>query len=260
MPRLTFARLLLGLASGMVALPLAGEPASVLVFSKTAGFRHQSIPAGIAAMGRIAGEEGWRITATEDARYFTPERLQAYDVVVFMNTSGDVLDEAQMAALRDHLQRGRGFVGVHAASDTEVDDPWYPRMLGARFRSHPRIQPAELTVNPAESCFPAVAHLPPVWHRTDEWYDFREPVPATVRVLLTLGVTYYADGRTGGEHPAAWYHEFEGGRVFYTAGGHTEASYLEPEFVQHLREGVRWAAGAGPAPVVKISAPPTAAP
>lgn len=236
--------LLAGLIAGSSAVLATAAETAVLVFSKTAGFRHDSIPAGIEAIQGLADKEGWKVTATEDASVFTPSQLADFGVVVFLNTSGDILDDEQMAALRGYLGEGGGVVGVHAASDTEVDDPWYPRMIGASFKNHPKIQPAELTVNPAERSFPAVAHLPEIWARTDEWYDFRAAVPEAVRVLLTIGRTTYSDGKTGGEHPMAWYREFEGGRVFYTALGHTKESYEEAEFLTHLREGIRWAAQA----------------
>lgn len=231
------ASLVLFLAS---ALPLAAAP-RLLVFSKTTGFRHSSIPEGIAALARLGQAEGWEMTFTENAAVFTPEKLAAFDAVCFLSTTGDPLDAAQMDALKGFLAAGHGFAGIHAAADTETDDPWYPTMLGARFLSHPKPQTATLHVH--HDCAEAalVSHLEPTWKRFDEWYDFREPVPADACVLLSLDESTYTGGKMGKHHPVAWTRRVGGGRVFYTALGHTEESYHEPLFLEHVRRGLRWA-------------------
>jgi type 1 glutamine amidotransferase len=234
---------ILAVLAALLVASLSPAAPAVLVFSKTAGFRHASIPEGIAMLWRIAGEEKWAIEATEDAAAFSPENLARFDVVVFLNTTGDVLDDAQMANLRAHLGAGRGFVGVHSATDTEYGDEWFGRLIGARFARHPKVQENTLTVH--KDCgHPSIAHLGDKWTRTDEWYDFREPGASYLTPLLSTTTTAYPEGKPpGGDHPIAWFHEFDGGRVFYTGLGHTSESYTEPEFVTHVREGLRWAMG-----------------
>jgi len=226
-----------------VAASVAAASPAILVFSKTAGFRHASIPDGIAMLWRIAGEEKWSIEATEDAAAFTPGNLARFDVIVFLSTTQDVLDDEQMAAMREHLRTGHGFVGIHAATDTEYGDEWYTRLIGAQFARHPKVQENVLTVH--KDCgHPSIAHLGATWTHTDEWYDFRAPVADYVTPLLSTATTTYPEGKPpGGDHPIAWFHEFEGGRVFYTGLGHTSEAFTTPEFVTHVSEGLRWAMG-----------------
>ncbi len=237
--RVLMSAFVLSLAACSDAASSSADP-SILVFTKTAGFRHASIPDGVSALRSMSAEQGWMMEHTEDASLFTPETLTRFDVIVFLNTTGDVLDDGQMAALRGRLRAGGGIVGIHSATDTEADDPWYPKMMGARFASHPAIQPAVINVSQTAQ-HPAIAHLPARWMRTDEWYDFREPPASGIHVLLDLDGSSYQGSRTQGVHPIAWYQEFEGGRVFYTGLGHTPESYREPEFLTHLREAIRWA-------------------
>jgi type 1 glutamine amidotransferase len=211
---------------------------AVLVFSRTTGFRHDSIAAGVAAIADLGARGGFAVLATEDPAEF--HRLGAYQVVVFLNTSGDVLDEPQRAAFEAYIRAGGGYVGVHSASNTEYEWPFYGALVGAYFDQHPDVQEAAVTV--ADSNHPATAHLPSRWVRTDEWYDFRSNVRGQARVLLTLDESSYVGGRMGQDHPFAWCHESLGGRAFYTAAGHTDESYADPNFREHLLGGIRWAA------------------
>ncbi len=215
----------------------------VLVFSKTAGYRHASIPDGIAALEALAAQRGWTIGATEDSTQFQDGTLSSLDVVVFLSTTGDVLDGDQQAALVRYMQSGKGWVGIHSASDTEHDWPWYGGLVGAYFSSHPDVQPAAIHVE--DSTFPATVGLPDPWLRTDEWYAFTTNPRATVHVLLSLDESSYAPGDSGmgGDHPIAWYQSYEGGRSFYTALGHTSESYGEPLFLGHLAAAIEWAGG-----------------
>jgi type 1 glutamine amidotransferase len=209
----------------------------VLVFSKTAGFRHASIEAGIKAVRELGQLYHFDVHATEDAAVFNNANLPKYDAVVFLNTTGDVLDEAQQQAFERYVRRGGGFVGVHSATDTEYDWPWYGRLVGAWFAGHPRIQDAVVVVQNRKH--PATRHLPARWQRRDEWYNFRAQ-PKGVTVLASLDIDSY-EGSTMDPHPIAWCHEFDGGRAFYTEGGHTKASYSDPAFRQHLVGGIFWA-------------------
>jgi type 1 glutamine amidotransferase len=215
----------------------------ILVFSKTAGFRHASIPVAIAAVKKLGtGSTLAEVDATEDAGAFTPENLDRYRAVVFLLTTGDVLDEPQQKAMEDFVSGGGGFAGVHSATDTEYGWPWYHEMIGATFKNHPKIQQATVAVEDASH--PSTAGLPPdAWNRTDEWYNFRPFDTSHIHVLLTVLEDTYQGGTMGGYHPISWCRGSALGRVWYTAMGHTEASYRDRLFLGHLLGGISWAAG-----------------
>ncbi len=211
----------------------------VLVFSLTEGFRHASIADGHAAIAALGEEHGFVVDSTENPATFNDESLASYDVVIFMNTTGDVLDDAQQIAFQRFIQKGGGYVGIHAASDTEYGWPWYGQLVGGYFVSHPRIQEADLLVDPSHA---STAHLPSTWTRTDEWYNLRM-VNSDVQVLISIDETSYDVGEDftdGTTHPMAWYHEFDGGRAFYTGLGHTAESWSEEAFLTHLKGGIEW--------------------
>lgn len=216
----------------------------VLVFSRTLGFRHSSIPTGIQTLQDMGQAHHFEVIATEDPAVFRDEVLQNFEVIVFLNTTGDVLDAAQQAAFERFIRSGKGFVGIHAAADTEYDWPFYSGLIGAYFASHPAVQTA--TVKVIDRTHPSTAMLPARWVRTDEWYNFRSNPYGKVHVLAVLDETSYSGGSMGSVHPIAWCQVYEGGRSWYTAGGHTEAAYQEPLFQAHLLEGIRWAAGQTP--------------
>ncbi|MDU0371624.1 ThuA domain-containing protein [Hymenobacter endophyticus] len=226
--------------SGGTNKPQPQPTASVLIFSKTSGFRHESIPAGIRAIQTLGQQHNFRVDTTTNAGRFTATGLQPYQAVIFLSTTQDVLNEEQQTAFEQYIRGGRGFVGVHAATDTEYNWPWYGRLVGAYFNGHPAIQTA--TIQVLNNTHPATAGLPAQWTRTDEWYNFRDLSP-TLTVLATLDERTYSGGTNGSNHPIAWYHEFAGGRAFYTAGGHTTESFSEPLFQQHLLGGIRYAIG-----------------
>jgi type 1 glutamine amidotransferase len=220
------------------------QRASVLVFSKTAGFRHDSIPAGIAAIRSLGQANGFSVTATANAAAFTRKRLRGFDAVVFLSTTGDVLAPRQQRAFRSYIGHGGGWVGIHSAADTEYDWPFYGRLLGAYFQSHPAIQQAVIDV--ADRSHPSTKRVPAHWMRTDEWYNFAADPRGRVHVLATIDESTYSGGTMGTDHPITWCHPFKGGRAWYTAGGHTIESYAEPTFRRHLLGGILWAAGAAP--------------
>ncbi|MET7617813.1 ThuA domain-containing protein [Streptomyces sp. NPDC005408] len=241
--------LVLALAAAIAApgtTARAADPAyQVLVFSKTAGFRHDSIPAGIEAIHSLGTANSFTVTATEDSAAFTPANLADYEAVVFLNTTGDVLAEAQQSALQSYVDGGGGFVGIHAAADTEYEWPQYEQLVGARFKSHPAIQQATITTE--DGTHPATAHLGPAWTRTDEWYNYRTNPRSSVRVLQSLDESTYSGGEMGGDHPITWCHPQGTGRSFYTGLGHTSESYADPAFRSLLLGGIRYAAGVAPA-------------
>ena len=216
------------------------DPASVLVFSKTAGFRHDSIPTGVQAIRDLGAANNLTVEATEDAGAFTASNLARFDAVVFLSTTGDVLDAGQQAAFEAFVGSGKGYVGIHAAADTEYDWPFYGNLVGAYFQQHPAIQPARVVVE--DRAHPATAHLGTEWTRTDEWYSFRANPRPNVHVLAALDESTYAGGGMG-DHPIMWCQNVAGGRSFYTGFGHTVESYADPALRQVLLGGIRWAAG-----------------
>ncbi|MEO9326258.1 ThuA domain-containing protein [Nocardioides sp. C4-1] len=262
-------------------LPDAAQPLrrvaptyDVLVFSKTAGFRHDSIPAGVRAIQKLGAQYGFTVTATEDSTVFNATELDKYEAVVWLSTTSDVLNATQQTAFENYIKGGGGYVGVHAASDTEYTWPWYGKLVGAYFRNHPAGTPTA-TIDVEDTTTASTCALPDRWTRTDEWYNFQPTEgtfaggslpfvggngPATVpdysprsnsniNVLASLDESTYdeVDGNTtDDDHPIAWYQEFDGGRSFYTGGGHTQASFSEPLFELHLLGGIQYAAEQAP--------------
>ncbi|MHC4416891.1 MAG: ThuA domain-containing protein [Planctomycetota bacterium] len=222
----------------------SGGRFSVLVFSKTAGFRHDSIPEGVTAISKLGTKHGFEARTTEDAAIFTDAGLAPFAAIVFLSTTGDILDDEQQAAFERYIRGGGGFVGVHAATDTEYDWPWYGRLVGAYFKGHPAVQDAVILVT--DRAHPSTRFLPKRWTRRDEWYDFRESPRRRVRVLAALDERTYEGGGMGDDHPFAWCHEFDGGRAWYTGGGHTRESFREPFFLRHILGGIHWAAAVAP--------------
>jgi cytochrome c len=212
----------------------------VLVFSKTTGFRHSSIPNGKAAIRKLGVENNFDVDTTEDAGYFTEENLKKYAAIIFLNTTGDVLNNQQEIAMERFIQAGGGFVGIHSATDTEYDWIWYANLVGGQFEGHPAIQPAKLQI--VDKTHLSTQHLPETWSRTDEWYNFKR-LNKEVKVLLKIDETSYQGGTLGNDHPMAWYHDYDGGRAFYTELGHTEQSYTDSFYLKHILGGIQYAIG-----------------
>lgn len=212
----------------------------ILVFSKTTGFRHASIPQGKAAILQLGTQNGFIVDTTEEASVFTEASLKKYAAVVFLNTTGNVLDPHQEAAFERFIQAGGGFVGIHSATDTEYDWIWYARLVGGNFESHPKPQNAQLIVT--DKNHPSTSHLPNRWERFDEWYNFKNLNPE-VHVLLKIDENSYEGGKMGLNHPMAWYHPYDGGRAFYTELGHTEESYSDTAYLKHILGGIHYAIG-----------------
>jgi uncharacterized protein len=214
------------------------RPARLLVYSRTAGYRHDSIPAGISALRRLGETAGRAVDATEDPAALRDGGLARYAVVVFLSTSGNVLGEAGRDALERHLAAGGAWLGIHGATTAEYDWPYFGGLAGARFDQHPAEQTATMTVEDRDH--PATAHLPPSWTWHDEWYAFRSNPRSRVRVLLTVDESTYTGGTMGADHPVAWCHEYGGGRCFYTALGHSARCFADPAFLRHLGGAVEW--------------------
>ena len=232
----------------------------VLVFSKTAGFRHDSIDEGHAAIEQLGNENGFQVDHTEDATAFRDAVLNRYDAVVFLSTTGDVLNATQQRAFERYIQAGGGYAGVHAAADTEYDWNWYGHLVGGYFLSHPPGTPSA-TVHVEDGSHHSTEGLPNPWPRVDEWYNYRSPdyqdpnVPdgdysvrdSGVHVLLTLDEATYGeeDGNdpVADDHPISWCQRYDGGRSWYTGMGHTAASFSEQPYLQHLLGGIETAAG-----------------
>ena len=214
---------------------------SVLVFSKTNGWRHESIVDGKKALEFMARENNWTISFTEDSLQFNNKTLSKIDVIVLLNPTGKVWGTEEEKALMQYMKRGGGLAGIHSATDCDTTWPWYTKLIGGIFESHPPgTQMAQINV--LDKTNRATKHLGDTWIRTDEWYNFRNLQPDKI-VLLTLDESSYEGGTHGNNHPISWIKNYEGGRVFYTALGHTPQSYTEPLFLQHIKGGIEYAAG-----------------
>lgn len=209
---------------------------NVLVFTKTNGFRHASIETGVNTLRELGTANNWIIQHSEDSLVFTPENLKNLDLIVFLNTTGDILGSEQEEAFKNYMVGGGSFFGIHAASDTEYDWPWYGDFIGGYFISHPQTQQATVVKNHKHA---TVAMFPEQFQRTDEWYNFKN-LSKNVHVTLSLDETSYEGGENGDYHPHAWYHKVGEGRMYYTGGGHTTEAYSEPMFRQHLEEVMKW--------------------
>lgn len=242
-----------GLVAALLALAAVGfvpgdtlaADFKALVFSKTLMFRHASITNGIAAIQELGAENHFKVDATEDASCFTPKNLAKYQVVIFLSTSGNILDEKQQVAFRNFIEQGGGLAAIHAAVAgdvaTEGKWPWYGEALCARFTNHSAI--VQATVNVEDRKHPSTAPLPEHWVRKDEWYNFIATPRDQAHVLASLDETTYKGGTMGQDHPIAWCKQVGKGRIWYTALGHTEASFTEPLFLKHLLGGIQAAAG-----------------
>jgi cytochrome c len=237
---------LISLVAGALAAPEAkADEFKALVFSKTLMFRHPSITNGIAAIKKLGVENRFQVEATEDSGAFTATNLARFEVVIFLSTSGDILNEEQQAAFSGFVERGGGLAAIHAgvAGDvaTEGAWPWYGEALCARFTNHSAIVQAAIDIEDRKH--PSTAPLPARWLRTDEWYNFIASPRGKARVLASLDEASYRGGTLGKDHPIAWCRRMGKGRVWYTALGHTEESFSEPLFLKHLLGGIRFAAG-----------------
>ncbi|MBO9151770.1 ThuA domain-containing protein [Chitinophaga sp. GCM10012297] len=231
--------LVISLLLGVSVHTSSAQQPKILVFSKTeGGYRHTSIEAGKIMFINTAKQYGIAADTTEDATWFTPAKLSQYKTLVFLSTRGNVLDSTQQLALMDYIHTGGGFVGIHAATTTEYEWPWYNRLAGAWFDGHPEPQQALYRVT--DKNFPATNHLPDTFRHYDEVYNFKS-VQDSLHYLITVEENSYSGGKMGSPHPVCWYREFEGGRSFYIGLGHFEKDYEDPFFLSIVWKGIQWA-------------------
>ncbi|WP_276374970.1 ThuA domain-containing protein [Chryseolinea sp. H1M3-3] len=218
---------------------------SILIVTKTKGWKHTSIDAGVEALQRLGAENNFTVDTTKDSKRFNDEDLKRYDAVVFLNTTGNILNAEQQASFERYIQAGGGFVGIHSAAATEYEWPWYNKLVGAHFASHP-INPGTRkgVIDVTNNNHPATVGLPSRWERNEEWYNFGTFYPG-INVLAQLDENSYEGGTHGTYHPIAWYHEYDGGRSFYTAVGHENSSFSEPLVAKHILGGIKYAMGDG---------------
>ena len=220
------------------------ETPTVLVFTKTTGYRHHSIATGIRTIKQLGHDGAFQVVASEDSSMFRRNRLRDFQAVIFLNTTGDILNTNQQRAFENWYRGGGGFLGIHSAADTEYQWSFYGKLIGgAYFKSHPAVQKAMIHIQDAQ--FPATRFLPQQWERTDEWYTFRRAPNTTSGITVAAEVRLHQnDGpKTKEMHPTIWYHTNDGGRMIYTGGGHTKESYAEPFFRAHLKASIQWVAG-----------------
>lgn len=225
---------------------------NVLVFSKTNGYRHEAIPSAVKALVELGTERNWQVTTTEDSSLFTDNFLAHFDAVVFLLTTGDILNNEEQEAFKRFIESGKGFVGVHSATDTEYDWPWYDSLVGTNFLGHPPVQEARVVVedtnHPATSMFREKSIK-----MTDEWYSFKSNPRKKVHVLMSLDESSYNTTYNPwfkgvklpmGDHPIVWYHYYDGGRAIYTGFGHVPEMYAKDSLYRaHLAGAIEWAAG-----------------
>jgi len=232
---------LLFMISGSV---FAKAPQRLLVFSKTEKFRHTyGIAAGKLAIIQMGKENKFEVDTTEDASVFTPANLKKYAAVVFLSTTGNVLDDIQQAAFEQYIKSGGGFMGIHSATDTEYDWPWYGELVGAYFGSHPAQQEAVFNIVDQNNI--ATRHLPKEWKRKDELYNFKW-IAEGLHILIKIDENSYTGGKNGDNHPMSWYHSYQGGRAFYTELGHDNTSFADPLYLKHILGGIEYAMGKKP--------------
>jgi uncharacterized protein len=230
-------------------LPAQNKQFKVLLVTTTRGWHHESLHTGVLALQQLGQRHHFDVVLLEDPKGFTDKRLEQFQAIVFLNTTGDILDSAEQKVMERFIQSGKGFAGIHSASDTEYGWEWYTKLVGRLFYIHPAIQTAR--VNIVDTLFPGLQGFEGNPLFTDEWYEFGPEKVNDLHYLLAIDESSYNPAVEWGEkkskgmgsfHPVAWYHPYDGGRSFYTALGHLPAVYSNPAFLDHLYAGIRWAA------------------
>lgn len=233
--------LLLAVSLSLSTCTFQKGPAKVLIVNKVAGFRHANIPSGTLALVKLCKDLGYGVDTTSDTRIFRDETLLPYSAIIFFGTTGDILNRSEEVAMERFIQSGGGFVGIHSATDTEKYWTWYTKLVGGMFDKHPAVQKATLNIKSHEHA--STSDIKDnTWTRTDEWYNFTQ-INKETKVLVTIDEKSYEGGSMGADHPITWFHEYDGGRSWYTAMGHTEESFVEAAFLKHVAGGIRYAVG-----------------
>lgn len=232
---------------------IAQKQFKVLLVTETAGWYHESIEAGVIAINELAATHNFEVNRQQNAEKITTDKLKVYDAIIFLSTTENIFDDSEKSAIQKFIQSGKGFVGIHAASDTEYNWEWYTQLVGRMFHIHPIIQTAKLSI--LDHNFPGLESFPNTILWTDEWYEFGPEKVSGLKYLIAVDEKTYEPsviwkgnpvdrvGKGMGDfHPISWYHEFDGGRSFYTALGHLESVYKNHWFLEHLYGGIYYAA------------------
>ncbi len=231
------------------AQAIAQKQFKALLVTTTRGWHHESLHYGVVALTELARKNFFDIDLMQDPNGFTDKTLEQYQVVIFLNTTGDIFDSVQQKAMERFIESGKGYVGIHSASDTEYDWDWYTKLVGRMFHIHPAIQTAKLNIT--DNGFPGLQAFSNGKLWTDEWYEFGPEKTSGLTYILTVDESSYnpkADWGTkkgdgmGKMHPIAWYHAYDGGRAFYTELGHMPTDFSNDAFLNHLYAGIFWAA------------------
>jgi type 1 glutamine amidotransferase len=227
---------MIAIAGALLMQPAAAAD-RLLVFTKTAGYRHDSIPAAVEAIRGLASRHGVAVDHTEDAALFRRDTLSAFKAVAFVNTTGNILEGEQRRAFEAFIAAGGGYLGVHSAADTGYGWPWYGRLVGAWFKNHP----PDLQTGTVRFSRPLREGWPAAWRVTDEFYNFRSRPDGEAAVIARLDESTYEGGEMGGDHPISWCRTIDGGRSWYTGLGHRPELFQDPIFLAHLEKGVLFA-------------------
>lgn len=240
---------------GLIFISLIGAPSAqakqfkALVFTKTSGWHHESINSGITALQNMAKRHYFDVQWHANANKLTDKQLKKFDVLIFLSTTGDILNDEQQGAVERFIQSGKGFVGIHSAADTEHDWTWYQKLVGRSFVTHPKIQTAKVKIENRK--FAGLERMTDGFWWTDEWYQFSDAYVDDLNYLLSVDEQTYdpsVKNKTkqfngmGEFHPVAWFHHYDGGRSFYTGLGHMEGHFQNTLFLEHLFGGIFWAA------------------
>lgn len=233
--------ILVGILSVTILSGCNSEMTNILVFTKANGYVHDSAEVGAKIIKELEKTQPYLVQISDDSLMFRESNLKNYDVIIFFSTSGDILDEDGKAAFKSFINSGRGFVGIHGATTTEKNWPWYGKLIGTYFTDHPKIQ--EATLKTLVNDVPSTKHLPKDWVWSDEWYNWSHPLDKNIEVLITVDESTYKGGKHPEFHPISWRQEFEGGRIWYTALGHSSYSYRDENFLKHIVGGIKWTSG-----------------
>ena len=209
---------------------------SVLVITETKGWVHDSIESGLKLIQNIGNKNNFNVYHSDNSSVITYKNLKEIKTIIFLNTTEEILTDVEQKVMESFIKSGKGFVGVHAAADTEYNWQWYGKLVGAYYRNHPEVMNGKiLTIN-----HKITNHLDSEWEIEDEWYNF-DYVNYDINILLHLDEDSYVGGEHPDYHPITWYHEYDGGRSFYTGLGHTKEVYDDERFIKLLEKGILYA-------------------